>query len=170
MASIQQSMNALVGSAFGAATTETYFYRQSPHYQSRQLETQAKRLQNYSEGIDAEDLGEAYGKSRDLQIEAAMLNPKGKVPSHDVPGKKVTKAERARQLIQEIAEENRIEKKQARAEKNALDRLADKINTQIAQQEAHKDRLDILREVASAKERGQLDTMIGRHKNKGDFD
>lgn len=127
MASIQQSMNALVGSALGAATTGTYFIKQSPGYQAKQqakqLEAKAERLQDYSEGIDTEDLGEAYGKSRELQIEAATLDPKVMVPSHDKPNQKVTRAERAKELIQEKAEETRFERKQAQAEQSALERL-----------------------------------------------
>lgn len=127
MASIQQSMNALVNSVFGASAIGTHFIKESSTYKAKQeakaLEEKAERLQDYTEGIDVADQGEAYAQSRDLQIEAGMIDPKGKVPSHDVPGKKVTRAERARELIKEIDEEKRFEREQAQKAQKAQEDL-----------------------------------------------
>lgn len=169
MASIQQSLNQLLGAAAGAATAGSYMIRQSAGYQAKQeanrLENRAERLQQYSEGIDVEDLGEAYGKSRELQIEAAMIDPKKMVPSHDDPSKKVTRAERAHQLLGEIAAENRAANK-AKAESEAVSRLETRSMTAREMLTALQERKDLL----SAKERGQLGTMAGRHKDKGGMD
>ena len=165
MASIQQSLNQLLGATAGVATAGSYMYRQSNKYQASQLEKKAERLQEFTEGIDVADTGEAYDESRKLQIEAAKLDPNKKVASHDDFSKKITRAERARELYEEIAEENRANAKR-KAEANAVQRQEQKIMTARNMLEALKERKDLL----SAKERGQLGTMLGRNKEKGGMD
>lgn len=176
MASIQQSMNALVGSALGAATTGSYFYRQSPEFRAKQLDKGAKEVQEQVVNLinDLEKIPEGDSISHKAQNQAIVKlaeKRRGLVeqafdtsPTFD-RAKKLAGAERGRVIK---AERDRM--KQEYAEKKALESLTNKVDTQMEQKQAYKDRLDTLREKASAKERGQLDTMIGRLRNKGEFE
>ena len=214
MASIQQSMNALVGSALGAATTGSYFYRQSSGYQARQLEKGVEKINKQfslhgdktiqeaspEERAHLLKAGEEGTKLRERAFEMApttkrlenLSNAEGSLKTlkqviaeveerekeeREAAEREAAEREAIEQQLQEAAEaymeENAFESfitPKVVAEQKALDRLTDKIDTQTAQKQAYKDRLDTLREKASAKERGQLDTMIGRLRNKGEFE
>ena len=172
MASIQQSMNALMGSALGIATAGSYMYRQSHTYKDKLAEKEANSLQT----ILDEGQYEALNPEKTLKEQETLQ--KGVVEARKEAYKLKPTTERHNKLFdaygalgdtQTLITEEEARKKVI-AEEKALSRLADKINAQTAQQEARKDRFDMLREVASAKERGQLDTMYNRHKNKGEID
>ena len=199
MASIQQSMNALVGSALGAATTGSYFYRQSSGYQAKQLEKGVEKI-NKQFGLQGnKTIQEASPEERARLLKAGEKGIELREKAFEMaPNAKrlenISKAEKSLKTLkegiaeaeeQEAIEQQRQEEAEAYMEENAfesfitpkvvaeqkaLDRLTDKIDTQTAQKQAYKDRLDTLREKASAKERGQLDTMIGRLRNKGEFE
>lgn len=100
MASIQQSLNQLLGAAAGAATAGSYMIRQSDMYKAAQLDKKAEKLEEYTEAIDVEDEGEAYEESRQARVEAAKLSPTKK------------RTERAMEIFGERVEEEAFPKRQ----------------------------------------------------------
>lgn len=133
MASIQQSYNQLFGALAGISTAGAYMYRQSPTFKAHQLEREAEALQDFTVGSDVADKGEAYELSRQKLIEAGTIAPEGKVRSHDDPSKKATRAERAKQLIDEQKEEARHE--ESKALKAELDKAHETIQKTILGQD-----------------------------------
>lgn len=75
MASIQQSLNQLLGATAGAATMGSYMIRGSDWYKAGQLEKRANKLMKYELAQTGEKTGEAYEEARKLEVEAAKLHP-----------------------------------------------------------------------------------------------
>ena len=172
MASIQQSLNQLLGATAGTFTAGSYMIRQSPEFRAKQLDEGAKDVQkqvtnliNDLENIPKEDsiahkaqtqaITKLAEKRRDL-VERAFDTS----PTFD-RAKKLAGAERGR-----VIKAERDKMKQEYAEKNAISRLETRSMTARNMLEALKERKDLL----SAKERGQLGTMLGRNKEKGGMD
>ena len=86
MASIQQSLNTLLGAAAGAATAGSYMYRQSGTYQAQKAGSAAKKLdktlKDYEKGIEGK-MTEEQGKTiidlskevSDMRKDALMSKP-----------------------------------------------------------------------------------------------
>ena len=172
MASIQQSLNQLLGATAGVATAGSYMVRQSPEFRAKQLDKGATEVQkqvtnliNDLDKIPQEDsiqhkaqtqaIAKIAEKRRDI-VERAFDTS----PTFD-RAKKLAVAERGRVIK---AERDRM--KQEYAEQNSISRLETRSMTARNMLEALQQRKDLL----SAKERGQLGTMLGRNKEKGGMD
>lgn len=161
MASIQQSLNQLLGAAAGVATAGSYLYRQTPGYQGKQAIKTAENLLTVSKEIVADDLEEGTKVAE----EAVAAARKG------YSLKRSNKAENtyfdALSNLQDYKEAlEMIEPKQKQAEQNAITRIQKQTMT-------HREMFEGLlarKELLSAKEHGQLDTMYHRHLKKGELD
>lgn len=203
MASIQQSLNQMLGATAGAATALTYMHRQTPGYQAKQLEKGVEKINKQFNLQGEKTLQEATPEERARMLrageEATKLREEAlKIAPTPKRLENIEKAETSLKTLKEgIAQAETYEAEQearaayeaeqaeayeasqniasietakAKAEDNSLSRLQEAIETQTEQKNSLKDRFDRLREVLSAKERGQLDTMYNRHKNKGEID
>lgn len=178
MASIQQSLNALIGTGSAAATMGAYMYRQSDAYKIKTLEKRQSKLDKASTELGEmaiEELSQKLGKSP-AELTKKDLEGFYETPSGGASGD-VNKelADTARELLQLDPSRQRAEMYSAykgnvldkeRAESNAVSRLETRSMTAREMLSALQERKDLL----SAKERGQLGTMAGRHKDKGGMD
>lgn len=155
MASIQQSMNQLLGAMAGAATAGTYLYRQSGHYQDVLAERKAQKLEKTAGEVQQEihnqtqivddfesEEGRRNAQARtkaivgltnyrdELRQEAYKTSPTSKRAKHLVG------IERGNVIRQE---------RKNMAEQFALERQEDEINRQREQKEALAVRTSILR-------------------------
>ena len=177
MASIQQSLNALLGSAAGAATAGTYLHRQTPEYQrSQEIKGLKSEIENIT--VAQEKLGELASDTED-KYGGDFENTPAYKAADNLQSKLVEKRQRllqldwnedtAKQLANDTAALENINTKlalQKKAESNSLDRLETRTMTAREMLASLIERKDLL----SAKERGQLTTMAGRNKDKGGFD
>ena len=198
MASIQQSLNALMGSALGAATVGSYMYRQTPGFQAKQIEKGVDKINkqfalhgnNTIEQATPEDrarLLQAGEKGVELREKAFEMAPTAKRLENITKAEGSLKTlkqgvaeaeeqeainqqlqEEAEAHMQEQAFESSITPKE-KAEGNAINRLAAATQAQITQRDALKDRFEFLKSF-SAKERAQFESAYNRHKNKGEID
>lgn len=168
MASIQQSMNQLLGAAMGAATAGSYMYRQSPTYQRK---TEIRNLKSEIEDIEESQakLGElASGQSDDFEntpayraaneLEATRYAKTQKLLGLDWDEATARRLAHSKGVLEEIARKE--------AEAAGLSRVE-------TQSLTHREMFEALlarKEMLSAKEHGQLDTMYHRHLKKGDID
>lgn len=203
MASIQQSLNQLLGATAGVATAGAYMYRQTPGYQAKQLERGVEKINKQFNLQGEKTLQEATPEERARMLrageEATKLREEAlKIAPTPKRLENIEKAETSLKTLKEgIAQAEAHEAEQearaayeaeqaeayeasqnitpvetakARAEQNAITRLQNTIEAQTEQKNSLKDRFDRLREILSAKERGQLDTMYNRHRKKGEID
>ena len=169
MASIQQSMNQLLGAAMGAATAGSYMYRQSPTYQRK---TEVRNLKSEIEDISAsqEKLGELAAKQNGDDFE----NTPAYRAANELEAAKYSKTQKLLGL-----DWNETTARQLANSKAALEKMA-RENAEAAglsrvetQSLTHREMFEALlarKEMLSAKEHGQLDTMYHKHLKKGDFD
>lgn len=181
MASIQQSLNQLLGATAGAATMGSYMYRQSDTHKIKTLERRQTKLDEASSQLGEmaiDELAQKLGKSpaeltkKDLE---GFYETQSGAASGDV---NIELANTARELLQLQPSKERAEMYSAykgnvldkeRAEQVGFDRLTKSTETQLTQRQALKERFDFLK-AFSAKERGQFETAYNRHKNKGEID
>lgn len=170
MASIQQSLNTLLGAIAGATTAGTYMYRQTPGYQEKKelelLDRKTNKLYNALEETAYQSKGEEgtpeWEALRNLEEEDIKAKRRAlEIDPTEERAKKYSKA------MKEYASD--FPNKKAKAEQAGLDRLTQATETQIAQRESGKERFEFLK-AFSAKERGQFETAYNRHKNKGEID
>ena len=206
MASIQQSLNQLLGAAAGAATAGSYMYRQSGTYQAQKAGQAAEKLgkisSEYTESLKGKMTQEQGQTIIDLENEVAsmrkealMAKPtkeRAKEYQKALIGKDIAETDYSKEglaigdildrrphktvkneetgeweihfLDEETPETPATPKEEA--ETDAASRLGERIITAREMFSNLMNRKDIL----SAKERGQLATMYGKHKEKGGMD
>lgn len=160
MASIQQSLNQLLGATAGVATAGSYMVRQSSRYQARQADKQADAIREFLDRGATEFAENPEEKTEELMSEELALREKALKLGPSV--------KRHNKLVagyEEMTDVKAIHR-QGIAESEALQRQEQKIMSARNMLEALQQRKDLL----SAKERGQLGTMLGRNKEKGGMD
>lgn len=165
MASIQQSLNQLLGAAAGVATAGSYLYRQTPGYQARQYDKEAKA----GEALIESGSSEFYENSEDFYKEQTR-QAEEVLKAREKAYKTKPTVDRHEEYIRATKEySDRLQEQREFAEQAGLDRLTKSTEAQTTQRQALKDRFDFLKSF-SAKERGQFETAYNRHKNKGEID
>ena len=170
MASIQQSLNQLLGAVAGATTMGSYMYRQTPGYQEKKelelLDRKTNKLYNAMEETAYQSGGEEGTPEWEAlrNLEEEDIKTKRRALEIDPTEERAKEYSRA---MKEYALD--FPNKKADAEQAGLDRVAQSTETQLTQRQALKERFDFLK-AFSAKERGQFETAYNRHKNKGEID
>ena len=181
MTSIQQSMNQMLGAIAGVATAGSYMARQTPGFKRKEelshLAKQAKDLEVGEEELSTQAGYETYEEGQKgnlVEVDKTSAWKRMK----EVSEKRLRVAQREFELdptekraehlrkLQQDFEENFPADAKQQAEDNAMERLETRSMTAREMLSALQQRKDLL----SAKERGQIGTMAGRHKDKGGMD
>ena len=182
MTSIQQSMNQMLGAVAGVATAGSYMARQTPGFKRKEeldrLATQRARLIEAGEQL-SEQAGVEVGEAMDKK--GVDLDPEQTKAWKAMKPTMEKELETARRQFELDPTEARAkdyaqlqkeydlaypEEAKAKAEENAVKRVETRMMTAREMLSALQQRKDLL----SAKERGQIGTMAGRHKDKGGMD
>ena len=163
MTSIQQSMNQMLGAVAGATTMGAYMYRQSDTFKAKQYDKEAKSAQ------DIMDSGQSEFYENDADFYEAQKQQAEELLKAREKAYKTKPDEKRHEAYIKATKEysDRVqEQRDYMAEQNAISRLEKRSMTAREMLSALQERKDLL----SAKERGQIGTMAGRHKDKGGMD
>ena len=142
MASIQQSLNQLIGAGAGAAITSSYFIKQSPSYQARQADKGASAVEQTIERGAYENAADPIAEQERLQQKVHDLREQAYTlkPTH-ARGEALYKATGALADTQM----NRRQSKET-AESNLMERLITAIDSRRNQNAGLEERKVSLRE------------------------